>query len=225
MENKSTQKGRKLDKQPTWQKIQTKIPGKSVKQIEDCWKNIRKRAIEKKKDLDEQRNMTGGGVAKKVAALTELDEKVLSIIKYAEPITGINDSNYDKNTEISESDSDLEPLPKRPKHVKSFPGSPKFETGPEIIEVSATQKIAMSSAAKSQEQIKWIRHVNALKSYHQCLSMAQISIVPEEIIQLSRMHLANIIDTAKSIYGENAFTAVDVCSSTENKENEQPGKI
>ena len=180
---------------------------------------MRKRAIEKKKDLDEQRNMTGGGLAKKVAALTELDEKVLSIIKYAEPITGINDSNHSKNIETSESDSDLEPLPKQFKHVKSLPKSTKFEASQENFDENATQKIAMSSAAKSKEQIKWIRHVNALKSYHQCLSMAQFSIIPEEIIQLSRMHLANIIETGKSIYGENAFTVVEDFSSIANKEN------
>ena len=77
----------------------------SLKDVEDCWKNIRKRAIEKKKDLDAQGNTTGGGVAKKVAALTDLDEKVLSIIKYAEPLSGINDSNHGKNIESSESDS------------------------------------------------------------------------------------------------------------------------
>ena len=93
LENKSTLKGKKPNKQKIWEAISMKFDGRDGKQTEECWKNLRKRVIEKKRIIDESANRTGGGVASNVTRLSPLEERILSIIKFAVPILGVDDSN------------------------------------------------------------------------------------------------------------------------------------
>ena len=206
LESKKTIKGRKINKQPTWDLITSKFKGKTSTQVQDCWKNLRKRAIETKKEMDQQRDRTGGGVISKPIILSPLEEKILAIVKYAEPLQNINDSNAQKDASFQAvqnnesfcdnsklSDKGFEPRSKQPKIA-------------DCVEISPTEKIAQKSQLKIEAELKWINHLNALKCYRECVQLSQGSYVPDTIVQLSHLHLASIVETGRAIYGPNSLS-------------------
>ena len=122
------------------------------------------------------------------------------MIKFAEPITGVNDSNGLKDQDSTNSSLSI---PKKSKFEKVYC---------EIETESAAEKIVTKQSQAVEEELKWMRHLNSLKCYKECLSIGQNTYVPNELVTIAQMHLQEVIKTSKDIYGELpvAETAKDV---------------
>ena len=81
-------------------------------------KKLKKKTIGNEQ-ADEQSNKTRVRASNNIA-FTDINNRILAIIKYAEPLVDINNSNNSK-IEISDSDSDKKPIPKHSKIILSNP--------------------------------------------------------------------------------------------------------
>ena len=197
LENKSTLKGKKPNKQKIWEAISMKFDGRDGKQTEECWKNLRKRVIEKKRIIDESANRTGGGVASNVTRLSPLEERILSIIKFAVPILGVDDSNS-VSTEASSLSHQIDS--ENSKSLK--PPMPKRNFTREFSEqITPQEQMVMNQKNVLDIEAKWNTHLYALKCYKECIFISQAGVVPSELVKIAQKHLSMVITSGEEIYG------------------------
>ena len=75
---------------------------------------MRKRSIEKKRAHDSSKNKTGGGSPDILPVITDIDEAILRIVNYTQPLLQVNDSNLSLSETVIESGSSSS-APKRQK--------------------------------------------------------------------------------------------------------------
>ena len=141
----------------------------------DALENLCRRTIEKSRKNEIEKNKTSGCQASNIQKLTELDEKVLSIIKYACPID-LNGS------------------------TDSFISTPPIQQLPpaKISKIYAPAKISQTI----ERAALWKEHYYALKSYTTLLGAARDNMLPEELVELAKNHLHYAMKTSKQLYNE-----------------------
>ena len=92
LETKATQKGVPVKKDRIWSIIAKSFNDRTSAQIQLSWKNLKAKVIKKERDRVNDLKRTGGGPAKTIH-FEEYEQKALSIISYASPLAGVNDSN------------------------------------------------------------------------------------------------------------------------------------
>ena len=94
LEGKETVNGKKKNPTKVFEAIALKFNNKNADSIAVKWKNLKKRSKEKQNKIASLRNQTGGGgLPASCPQLNTPEKRVLSIVKAAEPLVGVTDSN------------------------------------------------------------------------------------------------------------------------------------
>ena len=213
IEGKSTLTGPKKDtKTALWASIGV-IIGRTGDECSNCWKNLRKRTIEKNRMIDSARNKTGGGLSGPLPSITELDEAILRIVNFAQPLK-VLDSNSIATDEASEDGKTKQsPVPKRIKTMNSAVENANKENDIQQYE----RQIATCNQLQSEKEMLLKSHESSLTCYSKLVALKESNPqnFTKELSQLTRLHLNAILQTGSLIFGVPLFE----------KENEPPAQM